>query len=349
MLEEDNTATRVGALSVSPEPVTPTQSSSNSPNTDVITPYSVLKFAERLPTDSSSDLNKLMKPKSLHSLDDVDVILDCIAEYMSFCTAQKDYTLPASSPLGDPKYFFDIGRIAAKEADTRWVSRLVAYPVQQQMNYLGTATTSNDELFRQIILRTQFKDILTARNKLNEVQMNWSIQDYEQRWLDFIKRFDKVLNRSTLIKSPSEPSYTMLDERTIIKALLTNIGLASLHLELWPKWKDSKDLHSFFSIILEHYYQWCKKWTNGPTHVQLEQKNVEILMHRDKDSWNDIPKAIQRSASKISAPGNLKSKSSSKNPHNALPPFKRRIAQTHLIDLLKMITAVASATPRTTR
>ncbi|KAL0231401.1 hypothetical protein GEMRC1_010805 [Eukaryota sp. GEM-RC1] len=99
------------------------------------------------------------------------------------------------------------------------------------------------------------------------------------------------------------------------------------------------------SIILEHYYQWCKKWTNGPTHVQLEQKNVAILMHRDKDSWNDIPKAIQRSASKIFAPGNLKSKSSSKNPHNALPPFKRRIAQTHLIDLLKMITAVASATP----
>ncbi|KAL0231681.1 hypothetical protein GEMRC1_011085 [Eukaryota sp. GEM-RC1] len=128
MLEEDNTATRVGALSVSPEPVTPTQSSSNSPNTDVITPYSVLKFAERLPTDSSSDLNKLMKPKSLHSLDDVDVILDCIAEYMSFCTAQKDYTLPASSPLGDPKYFFDIGRIAAKEADTRWVLSTCCLP-----------------------------------------------------------------------------------------------------------------------------------------------------------------------------------------------------------------------------
>ncbi|KAL0246878.1 hypothetical protein GEMRC1_008084 [Eukaryota sp. GEM-RC1] len=239
MLEEDHTATRVGALSVSPEPVTPTQSSTNSPNTDVITPYSVLKFAERLPTDSSSDFNKLMKPKSLHSLDDVDVIIDWIADYMSFCTAQKDYTLPASSPLGDPKYFFDIGRIAAKEADTRWVSRLVAYPVQQQMNYLGTATTSSDELFRQIILRTQFKNILTARNKLNEVQMNWSIQDYEQRWLDFIKRFDKVLNRSTLIKSSTEPSYTMLDERTIIKALLTNIGLASLYLELWPKWEDS--------------------------------------------------------------------------------------------------------------
>ncbi|KAL0250934.1 hypothetical protein GEMRC1_000148 [Eukaryota sp. GEM-RC1] len=82
MLEEDHTATRVGALSVSPEPVTPTQSSSNSPNTDVITPYSVLKFAERLPTDSSSDLNKLMKPKSLHNLDDVDVIIDWIAEYI---------------------------------------------------------------------------------------------------------------------------------------------------------------------------------------------------------------------------------------------------------------------------
>ncbi|KAL0231255.1 hypothetical protein GEMRC1_010660 [Eukaryota sp. GEM-RC1] len=47
--EEDHTATRVGALSVSLEPVTPTQSSSCSPNTDLITPYSVLKFAERLP------------------------------------------------------------------------------------------------------------------------------------------------------------------------------------------------------------------------------------------------------------------------------------------------------------
>ncbi|KAL0231094.1 hypothetical protein GEMRC1_010499 [Eukaryota sp. GEM-RC1] len=272
MLEEDHTATRIGALSVSPEPVTPTQSRSNSPNTDVITPYSVLKFAERLPTDSSSDLNKLMKPTSLHILDDVDVMLNWIADYMNFCTAQKDYTLPASTPLGDPKYFFDIGRIAAKEADTRWVSRLVAYPVQQQMNYLGTATTSSDELFRQIILRTQFKDILTARNKLNEVQMNWSIQDYDQRWLDFIKRFDKVLNRSTLIKSPSEPSYTMLDERTISKALLTNIGLTSLYLEFWPKWKDSKDLHSFFSIILEHYYQWCKNGQTVPPMFNLNKR-----------------------------------------------------------------------------
>ncbi|KAL0236492.1 hypothetical protein GEMRC1_003074 [Eukaryota sp. GEM-RC1] len=47
-------------------------------------------------------------------------------------------------------------------------------------------------------------------------------------------------------------------------------------------------------------------------------------MHRDKDFWNDIPKAIQRSASKIFAPGNLKSRSSSKNPHNAAPPFKKK-------------------------
>ncbi|KAL0231408.1 hypothetical protein GEMRC1_010812 [Eukaryota sp. GEM-RC1] len=118
--------------------------------------------------------------------------------------------------------------------------------------------------------------------------------------------------------------YSSLEERVIVKALLTNVGIASVYLNLWPEYKDSKDLHTFFAIALEHYNTWCKRWEHSPAHVQREQKDVEILVHRDKDSWNDLPKAMQRSATKsFSTSAGHKSRSSDQRVAPSPFPFSK--------------------------
>ncbi|KAL0243213.1 hypothetical protein GEMRC1_005774 [Eukaryota sp. GEM-RC1] len=316
---------RVGALSVSPEaqPHTPSQSDSPPP---IQTPYSVLKFTERLPSDINSELNKSITPPVLKTLDDPDVMIHWIGDYMSFCLAQPDYKQPTDKPLGQATFFYDIGRIAASDADTRWVPRLIDFRVQQQLSYLGKTTKDHRNLFIEIVLRRQFREYITARNKINEVVMNWNIRDHEDRWLDFIRRFDKILNRSTLMRTSKANVYSSLEERVIIKALLTNVGIASVYLTLWPEYKDSKDLHTFFAVALEHYNMWCKRWEHSPAHVQREQKDVEILVHRDKDSWNDLPKAMQRSATKsFSTSAGHKSRSSDQRvAPSPSPSFKKK-------------------------
>ncbi|KAL0237776.1 hypothetical protein GEMRC1_012250 [Eukaryota sp. GEM-RC1] len=246
---------------VEDQPRTPAQSDSPPP---IQTPFSVLKFTERLPTDMNSDLNKSITPPLLKTLDDPDVMIHWIGNYMSFCLAQPDYKQPTDKPLGQATFFFDIGRIAASDADTRWVPRLIDFRVQQQLSYLGKSTKDHRNLFIEIILRTQFREYITARNKINEVVMTWNIRDHEDRWLDFIRRFDKILNRSTLIRTSKANVYSSLEERVIVKALLTNIGIASIYLTLWPEYKDSKDLHTFFTVALEHYNTWCKRWEHSP-------------------------------------------------------------------------------------
>ncbi|KAL0241079.1 hypothetical protein GEMRC1_006314 [Eukaryota sp. GEM-RC1] len=179
-----NIRQRVRALSVSPEaqPHTPSQSDNPPP---IQTPYSVLKFNERLPSDINSELNKSITPPVLKTLDDPDVMIYWIGDYMSFCLPQPDYKQPTDKPLGQATFFFDIGRIAASDADTRWVPRLIDFRVQQQLSYLGKTTKDHRNLFIEIILRTQFREYITARNKINEVVMNWNIRDHEDRWLDF--------------------------------------------------------------------------------------------------------------------------------------------------------------------
>ncbi|KAL0242390.1 hypothetical protein GEMRC1_004953 [Eukaryota sp. GEM-RC1] len=103
---------------------TPAQSDSPPP---IQTPFAVLKFTERLPSDMNSDLNKSITPPLLKTLDDPDGMINWIGDYMSFCLVQPDYKQPADKPLGQAIFFFDIGRIAASDADTRWVPRLVDF------------------------------------------------------------------------------------------------------------------------------------------------------------------------------------------------------------------------------
>ncbi|KAL0239640.1 hypothetical protein GEMRC1_009748 [Eukaryota sp. GEM-RC1] len=193
---------------------------------------------------------------------------------------------PVGAPFGWPRHFFDFDRTAAANADPSYIQRFVKFDLQSQLSMQKEWDGKNPlTLWLALLKRTQFPDETTALNELNKVNMKWSIADPEERWSDFISR----LQRIQAIKPKNKP-MTVLSDKAIVKAILSNFFIVSIWIECWPLYQDSEDIQGLIFEVKQRYNTWCARWQSASANVQNEQRITEIANLRDTATWDDLPK-----------------------------------------------------------
>ncbi|KAL0242637.1 hypothetical protein GEMRC1_005200 [Eukaryota sp. GEM-RC1] len=147
------------------------------------------------------------------------------------------------------------------------------------------------QLLIALLRHTQYTDVTVALNELNKIKMKWSINDPEERWGDYINRLHRVLQRTQAILPKNEKVMTALSDKAIIKAILANLGIVSIWLDLWPAYQDSNDIQMLFYQVKQQYDIWCERWKSSAASVQNEQRIAEIANLRDTATWEELPKS----------------------------------------------------------
>ncbi|KAL0236289.1 hypothetical protein GEMRC1_002871 [Eukaryota sp. GEM-RC1] len=84
---------------------------------------------------------------------------------------------------------------------------------------------------------------------------------------------------------------TALSDKAIIKAILANLGIVSIWLELWPVYQDYNDIQMHFFQVKQQNDNWCDRWKSSAASVQNGQRIAEIANLRDTATWVELPKS----------------------------------------------------------
>ncbi|KAL0233067.1 hypothetical protein GEMRC1_011814 [Eukaryota sp. GEM-RC1] len=251
--------------------------------------HSVVTFQQKFPVDSLK--NSKMQPKMLENLKP-ESLIDFVTDYHQWSLMDPNHKAPIGAPFGWPRHFFDLVRTAAQSADPSYVQRFVKFNIQTQLSmsreWNGTTPL---QLWIALLRRTQYTDVTVALNELNKIKMKWSINDPEERWGDYINRLHRVLQRTQAILPKNEKVMTALSDKAIIKAIMANLGIVSIWLELWPAYQDSNDIQMLFYQVKQQYDNWCDRWKSSAASVQNEQRIAEIANLRGTATWEELPKS----------------------------------------------------------
>ncbi|KAL0235785.1 hypothetical protein GEMRC1_002367 [Eukaryota sp. GEM-RC1] len=240
--------------------------------------HSVVTVQQKFPVDSLK--NSKLQPKMLENLKP-ESIIDFVTDYLQWSIMDPNHKAPIGAPFGWSRHFFDLVRTAARTADPSYVQRFVKFNIQTQLSmsreWNGTTPL---QLWIALLKRTQNTDVTVALNELNKIKMKWSINDPEERWGDYINRLHR-----------NEKVMTALSDKAIIKAILANLGIVSIWLELWPVYQDYNDIQMHFFQVKQQNDNWCDRWKSSAASVQNGQRIAEIANLRDTATWVELPKS----------------------------------------------------------